>query len=448
MLAKHELVALKRIITNTMKPMGQQEFTAQSAKYLQENSSHFLDLLRQMVNINTFTANPPGVNKLGELTADLFASLSFSSEFVQATDFVYGQHLVLTRYGHTTNDIPVPVIGLISHLDTVYPEAEEYDNDFHWRISGKRIYGPGVYDIKGGTIMIFMLMATLQNVAPRFFDSVTWVVLLNAAEESLVPDFGRICQERLRENALAALVFEGGDINHTQPGEYQLVVARKGMARYRITVEGKAAHAGTAHQHGASAILQIADVIRRVADFTDYQQAITFNVGTIAGGTVINRVPHQASAFVEMRAFSPAVFAAGVDKMVALNEFSTVHSANGDYPCRVQIDVLGLWEPWAPNDRSQMLLRHWRTTGQTLGLTIAPQERGGLSDGNWTWRQVPTIDGLGPEGGNAHCSERSEDGSKDQEYVLPDSYLPKALLNLLAIKKLVARYYKDGQDYH
>jgi glutamate carboxypeptidase len=131
--------------------------------------------------------------------------------------------------------------------------------------------------------------------------------------------------------------------------------------------------------------------------------------------------------------------------MSALNEFSTVHSANGYYPCRVQVDVLGLWEPWAPNDRSQMLLQHWRTTGQALGLTIAPQQRGGLSDGNWTWQQVPTIDGLGPDGGNAHCSERSEDGSKDQEYVLPDSYLPKGLLNLLAIHKLVARYYENGQ---
>jgi glutamate carboxypeptidase len=185
----------------------------------------------------------------------------------------------------------------------------------------------------------------------------------------------------------------------------------------------------------------MADVIRRVSDFTDYQQAITFNVGTIAGGTVINRVPHQASAFVEMRAFSPTVFATGVDKMSALNHFSSVQSANGGYPCRVQVDVLGQWAPWAPNGGSNTLLQTWSNSGQDLGLTIEPQERGGLSDGNWTWRQVPTIDGLGPNGGNAHCSERSTDGSKDQEYVLPDSYIPKARLNLLSIKTLVDSYY-------
>ena len=320
--------------------MAKQEFTKNATKYIEEHLAEFLDILQQMVSINSFTANPQGVNKLGELTAEIFAQFGFSSEFIQAADFVFGKHLVLTRPARVINHKPAPVIGLISHLDTVYPEAEEHDNDFHWRVSGKRIYGPGVYDIKGGTIMILMMMATLQAVDPDFFDTVTWVILLNAAEESLVPDFGRICQDRLNGNTLAALVFEGGDINGLKDNEYRFVVARKGMARFRIAVEGKAAHAGTSHEQGANAILQMADVIRRVSDFTDYQQAITFNVGTIAGGTVINRVPHQASAFVEMRAFSPAVFSAGTDKMAALNEFSSVQSANGGYPCRVQVEVL------------------------------------------------------------------------------------------------------------
>lgn len=423
--------------------MVPKDFYDRARIYLAEHLSDNLDLLQQMVNINSFTANLQGVNKLGDLTASAFARIGFSSEFIQAEDFVFGKHLILTRQGQSAGQGPAPVIGLISHLDTVYPEAEERDNDFHWRVSGKKIYGPGVYDIKGGTIMIFMMLATLHAIVPEFFDSVTWIVLLNAAEESLVPDFGRICQDRLNGSTVGALVFEGGDIEGTQVNEYRFVVSRKGMARYRIAVEGKAAHAGTSHEHGASAILQMADVIRRVADFTDYQQAITFNVGTIAGGTVINRVPHQASAFVEMRAFSPAVFAAGLEKMTALNSYSSVQSANDGYPCRVQVDVLGSWEPWAQNEGSQELLQLWRETGRQLGLAVEPQERGGLSDGNWTWQQVPTLDGLGPAGGNAHCSQREEDGSKDQEYILPDSYVPKALLNLMAIIKLVEQYY-DG----
>jgi glutamate carboxypeptidase len=404
---------------------------------LQQQLPHNLDLLRQMVNINSFTANPIGVNALGKLTADIFSELGFTAEYFQAADFSYGQHLVLTRPGRPLNGHGAPKIGLISHLDTVYPEAEERDNDFHWRVSGKRIYGPGVYDIKGGTVMIHMILAALQAEAPTFFDTVTWVVLLNAAEEALVPDFGRLAQERLGDGALATLVFEGGEVEKIGRNEYLFVVARKGMARFHIRVEGKAAHAGAAHDHGANAILQMADIVRRLADLTDYEQNVTVNVGTIAGGTVINRVPHQASASVEMRAYSPEAFTVTTRKVNALTSYSSVHSANGGYPCRVNVDVLGEWKPWAPNQQSNDLLSVWQQTGRDLELRVLPQERGGLSDGNWTWHMVPTIDGLGPDGGNAHCSERSDDGTKEQEYILPGSYVPKALMNSLSIMRLV-----------
>jgi len=424
--------------------MVQRKVVDKAQFFLEDQLPGYLDLLQQMVSINSFTANSQGVNRLGDLTTDAFARIGFSAERVQAADFIYGKHLILTKSGRSRNQRPVPVIGLISHLDTVYSEAEERDNDFHWRVSGKRIYGPGVVDIKGGTIMILMILTALRALAPQFYESVTWVVLLNAAEESLVSDFGRLCLERLNDSTLAALVFEGGDIEGISPQKYRFVVARKGMARYHIVVEGKAAHAGTSHEHGASAILQMADVIRCVSDFTDYEKAITFNVGTIAGGTVINRVPHEASAFVEMRAFSPTVFADGIHKMVSLNEFSSVKSANGGYPCRVQVDVVGRWEPWAPNNGSNELLQFWRETGREMGLIIESQERGGLSDGNWIWQKIPTIDGLGPDGGNAHCSERQENRGKDQEFILPDSYVPKALLNISSILKLVDTYYEGN----
>ncbi len=397
-----------------------------------------LELLRQMVNINSFTANPPGVNMVGKLTAEAFADLGFTAEFVQAADFVYGKHLVLTRLGRSGNDGRVPPrIGLISHLDTVYPAAEEDDNDFHWRQSGQRIYGPGVYDIKGGTVMVHLVLEALRELAPELYDGVTWVVLLNAAEEALVPDFGSLCRAHLPDGTLAALVFEGGQARSHSGEVVPLVVARKGMARYHVQVEGKAAHAGSAHAQGANAILQLADVIQQIAGLTDYERGLTFNVGSIAGGTVINRVPHQASASVEMRAFALEVFAQAAEQMAALDGYSSVRSRQGDYPCRVNVHVLGEWAPWAPNEKSQALLSIWRSAGKNLGLEVGGQERGGLSDGNWTWRQIPTIDGLGPEGGNAHCSERAEDGSKDQEYILPASFVPKARLNVLAMVKLL-----------
>jgi glutamate carboxypeptidase len=72
-----------------------------------------------------------------------------------------------------------------------------------------------------------------------------------------------------------------------------------------------------------------------------------------------------------------------------------------------------------------------------LGIRIAFEERGGVSDGNFLWDAVPTLDGLGPYGDNDHCSERSADGSKLPEFVEVSSFVPKALLNFGAICQLI-----------
>lgn len=406
--------------------------------FLQQNMPQFLAMLQRMVSVNSFTANAAGVNEHGSQTADMFAELGFTTETVQSVNPLYGQHVILTRQIREKIGLTAPKIGLVSHLDTVFPPDEEERNDFHWREQGERIYGPGVVDIKGGTIMIYMILSALQAIYPREFDSVTWVVLLDASEESGGRDFGRICVDRLGSDALGCLVFEPGNWTGRRP---HIVVARKGMAVYRIEVEGKAAHAGSAHAQGANAVVQMADVIERICKMTDYERDLTFNVGTVAGGTVINRVPHFASASVEMRAFEETVFDEGVTGILALNDLSTVRSNDGAFSCSVKTEVLNTVSPWPRNPQTDRLFQIWRDTAARLGYDALAEERAGLSDGNYFWHELPTIDGLGPTGGNAHCSERSEDGGKDQEYVLATSFVSKALLNTLAVLHLL------DQDY-
>ena len=405
------------------------------ASFLEHHLTTYLDLLRHMVSLNSFTLNYAGVNRLGNDTADRFGELEFTSEFVPSDDFRYGRHVILTHPGRPSiAGRPAPTIGLISHLDTVYPTIEEETNQFHWRIEGDRIYGPGTVDIKGGTVMIYIVLDGLRHFHPDVFHGVTWQILLNAAEEVLAPDFGQLCRDRLTADTLAALVFEGGDV---ADGRYKLVTARKGMARYRITVTGRGAHAGAFHQKGANAIVQLADVVREIAGFTDYDRDLTFNVGTVMGGTVLNRVPHQAAASVEMRAYDAAVFETGVARMMALNDFCSVRSPDDGYPCQVTVELEGRWPPWPENEATNRLAAVWNEAAAEQGLAaVSHQARGGLSDGNWLWDHLPTLDGLGPQGDNAHSSERSVDGSKDQEYVLASSFVPKAMLNIAAIVKL------------
>ena len=108
--------------------------------------------------------------------------------------------------------------------------------------------------------------------------------------------------------------------------------------------------------------------------------------------------------------------------------------------CAVAVNLYRKTPPWGRNDATDGLYAIWRQAGAELGFTVLPEERGGLSDGNHFWQRIPTLDGLGPSGGNAHCSERSEDGSKDQEYVLVSSFVPKATLNTMALLHLIGAF--------
>ena len=124
-----------------------------------------LRLLEGMVGINSFSMNREGVNQLARFTADCFAPLGFTAEYVPSHFPEFGHHLVLTRRGRSTRNV-----ALIAHLDTVFPPEEEQRNNFKWSVEGDRIFGPGTHDIKGGTVMIWLVLKALQTQAPETFE--------------------------------------------------------------------------------------------------------------------------------------------------------------------------------------------------------------------------------------------------------------------------------------
>jgi len=215
-----------------------------------------------------------------------------------------------------------------------------------------------------------------------------------------------------------------------------MVLARKGRGTWRATVEGRGAHAGGKHNHGANAIVQLGKTVEKIAALTDYSKKITFNVGTISGGTVLNRIPHEAVAEGEFRAFTPDVFEQGKRALLALSGPGEVSSPADRYRCRVKVEILTESSPWPRNSGTDQLFEFWKKAGAELRIPTSYEERGGLSDGNLIWDAVPTLDGLGPWGDNDHCSERSPDGSKLPEFVEVSTFVPKALLNFRAITQL------------
>lgn len=403
-------------------------------QHLENHLNNYIEFLQQMVAINSFTANTAGVDETGDLIVKQFSSLGFIPEYEKSSDERYGRHIFLRRpAGSERVEGESPAIALASHLDTVYPIEEELNNDFSWHEEDGRIYGPGTVDIKGGTLMIYMILDSLYHCSRDIFEATDWWVCLNASEEVLADDFSMHCLKKLPADTRACLVFEAGKL---VGDDCWLVDGRKGRASFKATANGKSAHSGNDHHKGANAILQLSKTIQQIEALTDYGNQLTFNVGVFKGGVVRNRVPSYAEALIEMRAFDLDVFEQGVADILALDGKSDVSSGEG-YLCQVTILLEARTEPWPSSPLSEGLFPLWDQCGQELGLSILAERRGGLSDANFLWSHFPTLDGLGPSGGNAHCAQRNADRSLDQEYLDKSSLIPKAELNIAAISRLI-----------
>jgi integrase len=114
-------------------------------------------------------------------------------------------------------------------------------------VDGDRIYGPGTNDIKGGSVMMWLMLTALRAHDPKLFEDITWKLFWNSSEECYSPDFSDLCRARFDRGTLGALIFESEGRSGQQP---LMVVARKGQGTWRVTASGRASHAGGKHERG------------------------------------------------------------------------------------------------------------------------------------------------------------------------------------------------------
>jgi glutamate carboxypeptidase len=192
-----------------------------------------------------------------------------------------------------------------------------------------------------------------------------------------------------------------------------LKTARKGTASYVLKVHGKAAHAGVEPERGASAILEMANQIRALHALNDRERGTSVNVGIVSGGTRQNVVPAHAEARIDVR----AVTIAEAERIRA-----SIKSLEAELPGTKLSVIAGLSRP--PMERTEataQLFARAKAIAAEMGVAgLAEGSTGGGSDGNLVAvLGVPTLDGLGPEGGGAHA---------DDEHVLLASMPRRAAL--------------------
>jgi len=281
-------------------------------------------------------------------------------------------------------------ILVLGHSDTVWPLGTLKTMPF--RQARGRLWGPGVLDMKAGLVFFVFAMRILRELDVHVRRKV--ILHVNSDEEVGSPSSRSLTEEIAKQSA-AVLVLEPGT-----GLDGKLKTARKGVGDYRITVRGRAAHAGLDFEKGANAVVEMARQIGHIAGFTRLKQGITVSPGVIQGGTRSNVVPAECHVDIDVRTPRAA------DARYLERCFASLKP----FDKRCTIDVTGgLNRP--PMERSVGVRRLFQTActlGAELGVTVEESSSGGGSDGNFTAALgIPTLDGLGAVGEGAHAPHES-----------------------------------------
>jgi glutamate carboxypeptidase len=353
--------------------------------YAQSKQKEIIALIRRMVECESPSDSPRDVARFVELLADTISPMA-SVKIHRAGKFGPNLEAQFQLPGKKKSG---QVLAL-GHSDTVWALGTLRSMPF--REAEGRLWGPGVLDMKSG-LAFFIFAAHALRDLDRPMPS--RVVLQVNADEEVGSGSSRALTEKNGQRSKAVLVLEPGT-----GLEGKIKTARKGVGSVGVKVYGRASHAGVDFGAGASAIVELARQIERIAGFTNLSRGITVNPGTIAGGTRSNVVAAEAAAEVDIRVVR-LKDAPGLER-----KFHALRPV--DKRCRIEIRG-GLNRP--PMERSAGIVRLFRTAqklARELGVEIEESLTGGGSDGNFTAALgIPTLDGLGSVGEGAHAANES-----------------------------------------
>jgi acetylornithine deacetylase/succinyl-diaminopimelate desuccinylase family protein len=198
-----------------------------------------------------------------------------------------------------------PLLVFEAHQDTVPVEGMTIDP---WKpvVRDGRIYGRGACDIKGG--LAAMLVAVARLVEDRPANRPTIILASTMNEEYGATGAKAMCKFWEQPDSLFGR--QPDAVIVAEPTELNVVVAHKGVVRWRLNTLGRASHSSQP-ELGENAIYRMAEVLpvleRYARDVVPQlrEHALcgrpTLSVGTIRGGISVNTVPDHATIEIDRR---------------------------------------------------------------------------------------------------------------------------------------------------
>ncbi|MCJ7739474.1 MAG: M20 family metallopeptidase [Anaerolineae bacterium] len=362
--------------------------------YFAERRGIILDMVRQMVEVESPSLDKRAVDRMAELMVHMAEQAGGRVSLERRED---GGNHVVARWGGEG-----PGFLVLSHIDTVFPVGTLAERP--WCVEGNEAFGPGAYDTKSGAAITLSALSGLADLGVALKYPVT--AIFNSDEEIGTLSSRALIKEEAAK-ARVVLVMEPGD-----PPDGALKIWRKGVGIFTVTAIGRSAHAGAAHRQGINAIEEVAHQILKIQAMTDYELGMTTSVDVVRGGQRTNVVPDRAQIQVDVRVTTKAE---GERMAAAFKGLQPVLPG-----ARLIVEGGMNRPPMEDSDVTRGPFNRACEIGAELGMALTGRGTGGGSDGNFTAAMgVPTLDGLGAEGGGAHT---------EGEYIVIDSLPRRAAL--------------------
>lgn len=344
---------------------------------------HFLE---ELVNIESPTEDRDLCGRAGDFLVAKAASLGMECTRDAQERFADNRIARLYPARRQTSALRVLMIG---HFDTVYPRGTVVTRPYH--VVDGRAYGCGVLDMKSGLTSGLFALQALQETLGEVPVAVTFI--FNSDEEIGSPCSRNVIAEETARHDLALVLeprIEGPSV----------VMTRKGVGIWHLTVDGIEAHAGVEPEKGANALVEMAHKILAVSALASPRLGTTVNVGVISGGTKPYVVPGNCRLELDIRvpsASEQARVEAGLrqiaDEVIVPR---TVTKLTGSFHR----------PPMESSDASRAYLVRLQDVAAAFDAHIGSGGSGGASDGNLTASAgLPTIDGMGALGGRPHSPD-------------------------------------------
>jgi len=380
----------------------------QITTWLATQQSEMLDLLQQVVDIDSGSYNKEGVDAVGAVVRRFLTSQGIEVETLPQRRHGDCLRAAVPWQGPAGN--AGGNIVLMGHRDTVFPDGEAARRPFTLRDG--TAYGPGVADMKAGLVMNCFVLAAFA----KFGGAPAPLVGLFTADEEIGSPEGRKVIEAEARRARAVFNSEPGRVSGN------VVTGRKGGIFMGLRISGKAAHSGAGFAEGISAVEELARKIQAIHRLTDLDRGVTLNVGLIRGGQSVNTVAPWAEGEIDLRYVTPSDRDDVMARLGAITERSFVPGT------KAELTVKGEFLPLTQNAAARKLFELYVSAASDSGFATDGEFTGGCADSGFTAAVgAPTLCAVGPVGGKAHTPD---------EFLRLDSLVPRAQACARAIMRL------------